>query len=107
MGFNVLWKGRMRNEELYDGLPKLSTKIATRRMKLAGHCIRHQEEEASKLVLWEPEKGVRNVGRGAVSYIDNLIEDTGLVTPKEIRTAMMDREGWRKRSEGVRAGARP
>ena len=107
MAFNVSWKDRMTNEELYDGLPKLSTKIATRRMKLAGHCIRHPEEEASKLVLWEPEKGVRNVGRGAVSYIDNLMEDTGLVTPKEIRSAMMDREGWRKRSEGVRAGARP
>ena len=107
MAFNVSWKDRMTNEELYDGLPKLSTKIATRRMKLAGHCIRHPEEEASKLVLWEPEKGVRNVGRGAVSYIDNLMEDTGLVTPKEIRSAMMDREGLKKRSEGVRPGAQP
>ena len=107
MAFNVSWKDRMTNEELYDGLPKLSTKIATRRMKLAGHCIRHPEEEASKLVLWEPEKGVRNVGRGTVSYIDNLIEDTGLATPKEIRTAMMDRKGWKERSEGVRARGRP
>ena len=44
---------------------------------------------------------MRKIGRGAVSYIDNLIEDKGLATPKEIRTAMMGREGWRKRSEGV------
>ena len=97
----------MTNEELYDGLPKISTKIATRRMKLAGYCARHPEEEASKLVLWEPEKGVKNVGRSTVSYIDNLKEDTGLVTTNELRTAMMDREGWKERSEEVRAGARP
>ena len=47
------------------------------------------------------------MGRNAVTYIDNLREDTGLAATEEIRTAAMDREGWRKRSEGVRAGARP
>ena len=107
MAFNVSWKDKMTNIELYDGLPKVSTKVATRRMKPAGHCIRHPEEEASKLVLWEPDRGVRNVGRNAVTYIDNLKEDTGLVALEEIRTAAMDREGWGKRSEGVRAGAWP
>ena len=107
MAYNVSWKDHMTNEELYDGLPKITTKIRTRRMKLAGHCVRHPEEEASKLVLWEPDRGVRNVGRRAVTYIDNLKADTGLETTEEIRTAMMDRSGWRSRSEGVRAGARP
>ena len=62
-------------------------------MKLAGHCIRHPEEEASKLVLWEPTSGKRNVGKQAVSYIDNLKKDTGMESPQEIRTAMMDKEG--------------
>ena len=97
----------MTNEELYQGMPKISTKVAMRRMKLAGHCVRHPEEEASKLVLWEPDRGSKNVGRGAVTYIDNLKQDTGLETVEEIRTAMMDRSGWRKRSEEVRATARP
>ena len=50
MAFNVSWKDRLTNEELYGGLPKISVKVASRRMKLAGHCIRHPEEEASKLV---------------------------------------------------------
>ena len=95
MAFNVSWKDKMTNAELYDGLPKLSTKVATRRMKLAGHCMCHPEKEASILVLREPVRGVRNVG----TYIDNLKEDTGLATTEEIRTAAMDREGWRKRSE--------
>ena len=107
MAFNVSWKDKLTNEELYGGLPKVSSKVASRRMKLAGHCIRHPEEEASKLVLWEPTKGKRNVGKQAVSYIDNLKKDTGMESPQEIRTAMKDKEGWRRRSNLVRAGARP
>ena len=107
MAYNVSWKDKITNEELYNGLPKISSKVAERRLKLAGHCVRHPEEEASKLVLWEPDRGVRNVGRRAVTYIDNLKKDTGLETTQELRTAMMDRSGWKKRSEEVRAGARP
>ena len=107
MAYNVSWKDRLTNEELYGGLPKISVKVASRRMKLAGHCIRHPEEEASKLVLWEPSRGKRNVGRQAVTYIDNLKRDTGMESTEEIRTAMMDKDGWRRRSNLVRAGARP
>ena len=82
MAYNVSWKDKITNEELYNGLPKISSKVAERRLKLAGHCVRHPEEEASKLVLWEPDRGVRNVGRRAVTYIDNLKKDTGLETHK-------------------------
>ena len=107
MAFNVSWKDKLTNEELYGGLPKVSSKVASRRLKLAGHCIRHPEEEASKLVLWEPSRGKRNVGRQAVTYIDTLKQDTGMESTQEIRTAMMDKDGWRRRSHLVRAGARP
>jgi hypothetical protein len=93
MAYDVSWKQKLTNEELYDGLPKVSTKVASRRMKLAGHCVRHPEEEASKLVLWEPSQGTRNIGRRAVTYIDNLKSDTGMESTQEIRTAMMDRKG--------------
>ena len=47
------------NEQLYSGLPRISDRVAARRMKLAGHCYRHQELPASKLVLWEPKHGHR------------------------------------------------
>ena len=107
MAFNVSWKDKLTNEELYGGLPKVSSKVASRRLKLAGHCIRHLEEESSKLVLWEPSRGKRNVGRQAVTYIDTLKQDTGMESTQEIRTAMMDKDGWRRRSHLVRAGARP
>ena len=107
MAYDVSWKAKLTNIQLYDGLPAVSTKIASRRLKLAGHCMRHPEEEASKLVLWEPKEGKRNVGRRAVSYIDILKQDTGLETTEDLKTAMMDRSGWKRYTTLARAGARP
>ena len=37
---NVHWSDKMTNVTLYGGLPKLSDKIAARRLRLAGHCQR-------------------------------------------------------------------
>ncbi len=107
MAYNISWKDKLTNDQLYAGLPPVSTKVASRRMKLAGHCIRHSEEIASKLVLWEPSKGRMDVGRRAITYIDVLKQDTGLCCSDEIRTAMLDREGWKQRAASVRAEARP
>ena len=107
MALNISWKQKMTNEQLYAEIPPVSSKVAHRRMKLSGHCIRHPEEVASKLVLWQPSQGRRNVGRRAVTYIDTLMKDTGLENVDEMRTAMMDREGWRKRADSVRVKDRP
>ena len=60
---NVHWSQHMTNEELYGGLPKISHKIQVRRLKLAGHCCRHKEELAAKLVLWTPTHGQTCRGR--------------------------------------------
>ena len=35
----VSWRDRISNDILYRNLPKLSDKIRSRRLKLAGHCI--------------------------------------------------------------------
>ena len=107
MAFDVTWKQKLTNEDLYGGLPKVTSKVASRRMKLAGHCVRHPEEEASKLVLWEPSHGRRNQGRPPVTYVDVLKEDTGMTTTAELMTVMMDRKGWRSCSNLARAGAQP
>ena len=48
MVLNVSWKQKLTNVQLYQDLPPLSDKVAYRRMKLAGHCVRHEEEVASK-----------------------------------------------------------
>ena len=107
MAYHISWKDKITNERLYAGLPPVSSKVASRRLKLAGHCIRHPEEEASELVFWEPSHGRRNVGRRAVTYVDVLKQDTGLETTDELKTAMVDRSGWKQRVALVRAGARP
>ena len=77
----------------------MSSKVGFRRLKLAGHCVRHPEEEAPKLVLWQPMSGCTNMGRPAVTYIDNLKSDTKLESGEELKTAMLDRETLKRRPE--------
>ena len=55
MVLGVSWKEKVSNDVLYGQLPELSDKIRSRRLKLAGHCIRHPELLANDLVTWEPE----------------------------------------------------
>ena len=107
MLLDVSRKEKRTNQELYLDLPKLSEMVRERRLRLAGHCIRHEEEIAHQLVLWEPKRGQRNRGRRAVTYLDNLKEDTNLEDAGEIRIKMMNREEWRKLARSGRAGARP
>ena len=107
MALGVSWKQKLTNEQLYQDLPPVTSKVTDRRLKLAGHCIRHTEVSASSLVLWEPTKGKRNVGKPTITYIDNLRSDLEVEDVKEIRTAMSNRVKWRELSRRVRAGARP
>ena len=92
---NVSWKERRTNALLYQNLPKITTKIKQRRMRLAGHCIRHTEEIAHHLVLWEPTEGRRNRGKPKMTYIDNLLLDADAHNTYELRMAMLERDGWR------------
>ena len=103
MALDICWTQKLTNKQLYGELPPVPSKVAYRRMLLAGHCVRHPEEEASKLVLWHPKQGKRKKGRQAVTYIDTLMEDTGIQNVEELRTAMMDRNGWRSRAASRRA----
>ena len=78
MAVNVSWKKHMTNEEFYGDLPKVTTKIAIHRLRLAGHCVRHPEEIASQhpeeiasqLVLWQPVRGNAGRGRKTTDFID-------------------------------------
>ena len=51
---NISYKDQMSNKELYSDIPPVISKIQQRRMRHAGHCMRHPEEIANKLRLWEP-----------------------------------------------------
>ena len=58
MVLNVSWKDKWSNKKLYNDMPRITNIIATRRLSIAGHCIRHNEEAAHDLIFWEP-KGKR------------------------------------------------
>ena len=92
---NISWRQHQTNDQLYGGLPKASTKIRKRRMRIAGHCVRHPEEIAHKLVLWEPTEGKRSRGRRSTTYIDNLLHDADANNTIEMRKIMEDRKEWR------------
>ena len=92
---NVHWSSHTTNEALYGKLPKLSNKIAARRLRLAGHCFRHPELSAHKLILWEPTHGQRGRGRPKINYVGTLRRDTGAVDSAELAGLMADRSVWR------------
>ena len=56
-----------------------------------GECIRHSDEVANKLVLWEPTEGKRKRGRRRLTFVDNLLEDTEMENVQEMKTIMLDR----------------
>ena len=85
---------KMTNTQLYGGLPKLSTKIQARRLKLAGHLLRHSNEAASNLITWRSNEGKARQGAARKTYVDLLEDDTGL-TADEINRCARDRHQWR------------
>jgi len=101
---NVSWVDHVRSPELYGYLPRLSDTIRQRRMRLAGHCVRHPELTASEMILWEPTHGKKSRGRPQATYIDTLKRDTGLTSTTEIKTLMMDKDEWRAVVRSSRAG---
>ena len=107
MVLNVSQRQHITNKELYGELPKLSERIREARLRIAGHCVRHPEEEASKVVLWQPARGTTKRGRRHFTFIDNLKKDTGLESVSEIKTAMMDKTTWRELVNSARENSRP
>ena len=92
---------------MYRNLPKITWKIAERRCRLAGHCVRHTEKEASKTVLWIPTDGRVNRGRKSTTYIDVLKRYNGLQDTDELGVAMLDRNLWKNFVSMARTGVRP
>ena len=100
--FNVSWRDHLTNKELYRNIPKVSAKVTSWRLQLAGHCFRHPELPAHSVLLWQPTHGNRGRGRPAATYPRMLLRDTEVETYEELRTLMGNREMWSDIS-----GARP
>ena len=95
----MMW---ITNSELYGNLPKVSSKVAQRRLRLAGHAQRHPELTLHSVLLWEPLHGRAGRGRPRQTYIDTLRADTGLQDTRDIANIMEHRERWRDIIHGSR-----
>ena len=63
-------------------------------------CLK-KDEVISDLLLWEPKHGARKRGRPALTYVDQLQNDTGL-SIAELKNIMENRKEWMKLVNGVR-----
>ena len=53
----VSWRTKISNVDLYQKLPPVTQTIRERRLKLSGYLVRHDEELAHNLVLWDLTRG--------------------------------------------------
>ena len=92
------WRQHPTRHQLYGHLPPITKTIQVRRTRHAGHCWRSRDELIRDALLWTPTYGRAKAGRPALTYIQQLCDDTGCC-PENLPRAMNDREEWR---EGVR-----
>jgi len=74
---------------------------------LCFNCARHNEETASKVLLWEPQHGHPNQGKHRTIYIDTIKAESGLDDTKEIRDAVLDQVVWKDFIWTARDNSRP
>ena len=67
---NISLQEHSTNKNVYGKLPLVSSKIKSRRMRMAGHCIRHPELSTHPLILCENTQGNANRGRRRLNNVD-------------------------------------
>ena len=90
---NVSWRHHMNNHELYGSLPRITTIVRQRRLRLAGHVMRY-DEAANKVLLWKPD-GPRRKGRPTTTLQNILEKDTNL-SGTNLIAAMKTRNLWKE-----------
>ena len=98
---NVNWRQHMSNKDLYGDLPKVSNTIRERRVKFCCHSRRSRNEVIHQVLLWESSHGRRKRGRPARTYINQIVDDTG-IKREDLANAMEDRDVWREIVRNVR-----
>ena len=99
---NLNWKDHPTKPQIYGDIPPISSTLAKRRARFAGHCHRAKDQIISDLLLWQLPTNRR--GQRPFSYIDIICRDTGIVR-EDINTAMNDRNLWKSIVESISAEA--
>ena len=108
----IRWQDRVKNEDLYGTLPKISVRLRERRLTFAGHCWRSPQsapQPVSDLLFWSVPNGVHKKGNFK-TYVHVLLKDytgerkkvvkdnyPGAV--QQLKNAMEDRGSWRRETQ--------
>jgi hypothetical protein len=95
---NISWKKHPTLQQIYGNLPPISTVLAKRRARFAGHCMRASNQSISSILPWRVQQ--TNRGRRPLTFMDTVARDAGLDV-REVRTAMLDRAVWRDIIGGI------
>ena len=102
---NLSWKKHPTRQRIYGDLPPISTTVAQRRARFAGHCMRASDQVISSILPWrEPLTNKR--GRRPLTFLDIIARDAELDV-HEMRTVMLDRAVWRHVVDGISIEDRP
>ena len=95
---NLSWRDHPTKATIYGSLKPISALSRTRRVQFAGHCFRASKEIISSLLLWKPKLVAQRSRK--LTFPDVICRDTGL-DPRDLSTAMRDRDSWRQRVESI------
>ena len=100
---NISWKKHPTLNQIYGDLPPISSVLAQRRARFAGHCMRAKNQIISSILPWRLQQS--NRGRRPLTYLDVIARDIGLEVG-DVRTAMLDRAVWRDIVGGISTASR-
>ena len=101
---NIIWKRHPTLQRIYGDLPPISTVLAQRRARFAGHCMRASDQIISSILPWRVQQA--NRGRRPLTFLDIVGRDANLDVG-DIRTVMLDRAVWRQVVDGISIEDRP
>ena len=100
---NLNWKKHPTLKQIYGNIPPISTTVATRRARFAGHCMRASNQVISTIMPWREQQAKR--GRRPLTFLDTVARDTDMDL-KDLRAVMLDRGVWSTIVAGVSTDSR-
>ena len=96
---SLSWRLKVKNEDLYKDIPRVTDKIKARRLQLAGHLHRmrtYNSQPACDLLLWQPRASLkRGMGRKK-TILKSILEDSGSASANELANRMDDKHAWKE-----------
>lgn len=88
---NISWREHKTKAEIYGDIPPISSVVACRRTRFAGHCFRAKDQIISDVISLRLP--CPNRGRRPLNYIDCIARDIGHDVA-DMQTLMLDRDIW-------------